>query len=95
MLAAATAQADKVIRNDGGGSVAVYVKEIKRIRQTGDRVFVVGRCASACTLYLGLAGQVCTARRAQWMFHGPSAADGETPLDPWVFEFTSKSMAEH
>jgi hypothetical protein len=88
------AMADKMIKNDRGGDVAKYLREIDRLRSSGERVWVYGTCGSSCTLHLALGHQTCTAKHAKWLFHGPSAHDGKTPLDPWVFEFTTRTMAK-
>lgn len=94
LVLAAPAHADKIVRSDPGGLVLERLREIEAIRKAGTSVWVYGRCASACTLYLGLGAQVCTLPSAQWLFHGPRGKDGRTRLSEWAFDFTTKRMAQ-
>lgn len=88
------AQANKIVRSDPGGLVLERLREIEALRAAGAHVWVYGRCASACTLYLGLGAQVCTLPSAEWLFHGPRGKDGRTRLAEWAFEYTTKRMAQ-
>lgn len=93
-LLAPSAGADVVIHTDRGGDVSTYLRKLNELKRTHTRTWIYGPCGSACTLYLGLGTLACTTTHAKWQFHGPSGADGHTRLDPWVFEYTSKIMAE-
>lgn len=62
------------IRDDGGGFVAEYALRLYEIREAKQKVKFVGRCASACTLFLALpTEQTCITEGAYFRFHSPSA----------------------
>jgi hypothetical protein len=65
-------RADQIVTYDLGGSVNARQAQIADIRDARQTVAVTGVCASACTLYLQLQrhDQLCTTRRARWLFHG-------------------------
>lgn len=84
----------KTIHNDLGGLVEKRMAEVERLRESGERVEIRGRCISACTLYLGLEN-ACTTRGAEWGFHGPSANTNGLGLPLGEFERLSQSMARH
>ena len=70
---AASLQA-RTVRNDPGGVVSdrlIYV-----VGNWYEEVRVVGFCASACTLYIGMPN-ACTTRQAHWLFHGASGSSYE------------------
>lgn len=74
----------KVIRDDPGGIIQVYLMETGRLRDSGERVVIKGRCASACTLHLSLPG-ACVTAGARLGFHrarseSPTAAEFYTQL---------------
>jgi hypothetical protein len=64
-----------VVRDDPGGILQDRFKEVERLRKSGVRVEIQGKCNSACTLYLGLP-QTCVHPGARLGFHGPSRMDG-------------------
>lgn len=58
------------VEADPGGSIAARAAQIEQIRRSGAQVRIVGRCNSACTMYLGLPrSQVCVAPGARLGFH--------------------------
>ena len=60
------------VRNDNGGTIVRYATTIARLRASGETVRIVGRCDSACTLYLGLPSrQLCIGRGVYFRFHAP------------------------
>jgi hypothetical protein len=63
------------IRNDSGGYVISYALKMMKLRESGRPVRFVGRCASACTLYLALPSeQTCVDSGATFRFHAPYGA---------------------
>lgn len=63
------------VRNDSGGILIRYATTIAKLRDSGESVRVIGRCDSACTLYLGLPPQqLCIGPGASFRFHAPSAS---------------------
>lgn len=69
----ATAAPAKTITNDPGGRVWARAEEI--LSHWSAEIRVVGRCASACTMYLGMPN-ACTSKGARWVFHGPRGGVG-------------------
>lgn len=70
---AASLQA-RTVTNDPGGVASdrlVYV-----VGHWYEEVRVVGFCASACTLYIGMPN-ACTTKKARWLFHGASGSSDE------------------
>jgi hypothetical protein len=60
------------IRNDSGGYVISYALKMMKLRESGRLVRFLGRCASACTLYLALPReQTCVSSGATFRFHAP------------------------
>ena len=67
-------QATVEIGNDDGGLVAEYALRLYEMREAKQSVAFVGRCDSACTLFLALpVGQICITEGAYFRFHAPSA----------------------
>jgi ATP-dependent protease ClpP protease subunit len=64
------AQSTRVIQRDNGGSVEKYLMDTSLATLRGDSIRIVGWCASACTLYLGV-GNTCVTRNATFAFHAP------------------------
>ncbi|CUX79348.1 MAG: hypothetical protein HLUCCA05_14670 [Roseibaca calidilacus] len=83
-----------VIHNDNGGSLEERLEMIDQMRRAGQRVEIRGRCASACTMFLGLPN-ACVARTARLGFHGPSSQFYGISLAPREFEYWSRVMADH
>jgi hypothetical protein len=62
----------KTISDDQGGRIADYALRVAKLKKSGERVRIAGRCDSACTLYLGLpTSQICVAGGASFGFHLP------------------------
>ena len=59
-------RADFRILSSSGGEVSSYLAVFARVRQSGDRVIIDGRCVSACTLVLSTIpnNRICVTRRA-------------------------------
>jgi hypothetical protein len=63
------------IANERGGYVVDYAARMMKLQETNTPVRFVGRCDSACTLYLALSqDQTCIAHGASFSFHAPSAS---------------------
>lgn len=60
----------RVIRNDSGGVVSQYARNVDLAILTGEPIRIEGWCASACTLYLS-SPQTCVTPRATLAFHSP------------------------
>jgi hypothetical protein len=60
------------VTNDPGGPVDLYAMSAA---MTHERIRIIGRCASACTEYLG-ARHVCVSPNARFMFHAAYNLDG-------------------
>ena len=80
------------VHNDPGGHVTTRINEIRELNARGDRVEIVGTCASACTLYLG-ADNVCISPNAMLGFHGPRSGKPGGKLTLIQFERASARMA--
>lgn len=78
---------DKVIVNDRGGYVMKYALAVARDRESGEPVRIMGRCASACTLYLSLPN-VCIGPRAYFQFHAPYGSNPKA--NQYVKEYMMK-----
>lgn len=62
------------IRDDSGGNVAEYALRLYEFQATKQPVKFVGRCNSACTLFLALpTDETCITEGAYFRFHAPSA----------------------
>ncbi len=60
------------IRSDHGGMIVRYALAKKKIEREKGLVRFLGRCDSACTLYLGLSSrQVCVGPHSAFGFHLP------------------------
>jgi hypothetical protein len=67
-------QATVEIGNDDGGLVAEYALRLYEMLEAKQNVEFVGRCDSACTLFLALPiAQTCIREGAYFSFHAPSA----------------------
>lgn len=75
------AHADVRIRDDQGGRIGPYLKNLATLRQSGERVVIDGPCLSACTMVLGVIpkSRICVTKRARLGFH---AAWDPTPYGP-------------
>jgi hypothetical protein len=78
----APAAADVRIFESPGGQIGPFVEWFERVRETGQRVVIDGRCLSACTLVLSLVppDRICVTRRAVLGFHAARAADARGRL---------------
>lgn len=79
----------KTVVYDLGGSIADRLNEMQHL----DKVEILGICASACTLYLGLP-KTCVSEDAQLGFHSPSTKL-KTPLLRPDWENATQLMAKH
>jgi hypothetical protein len=62
------------ISNNSGGYIVEYALRMASINRSGAKVRFTGRCASACTMFLGLpAHKMCIAPGASFRFHMPQA----------------------
>ncbi len=61
------------IRDDSGGNVAEYALRLYEFQATRQQVKFVGRCDSACTLFLALpTEETCISEGSYFRFHAPS-----------------------
>ena len=67
------------VGDDRGGFLNFYIEKTERFRRSGERVRIMGRCDSACTLYLSLP-RVCVGPNARLGFHQASRPDGNPIL---------------
>lgn len=83
------------IAEDSGGEIIQYLLKQVQFRESHTQLQFIGRCDSACTLYLGLPpSQLCLTQDAYFRFHLPIADDAQTVQDatrillmkypPWV-----------
>ncbi|WP_119273490.1 hypothetical protein [Taklimakanibacter deserti] len=62
------------ISNDNGGYIVEYALRKASINRSSSKVRFSGRCASACTMFLGLPHhKMCIAPGASFQFHMPRA----------------------
>jgi hypothetical protein len=67
-----TSEAATQISSDRGGQVIKYALRVLKLKRSGERVAITGRCASACTLHLSLPKhRMCISRNASFAFHLP------------------------
>lgn len=83
-----------IVRSDMGGVLETRVAQVSKLRNTGRRIEIRGKCHSSCTLFLGLAN-TCVSPDARLGFHGPSSAIYGIGLPPEEFERWSRQMASH
>lgn len=59
------------ITNDEGGNIGVYYSRYQALRSSKAKVIIDGKCASACTMILGMVppDRICVTRNAQLGFH--------------------------
>lgn len=67
---------NRTIHNDDGGYVVDYALKLEQYRDSGEEIRILGRCDSACTLYLSLPN-ICVGRNASFSFHKPWGARRE------------------
>ena len=66
------------VRDDQGGRIIEYALQMMKFRDSGARLKFIGRCDSACTIYLALPrSQTCINSGASFGFHAPLAATPE------------------
>jgi hypothetical protein len=82
----------KTVRHDMGGVISERIAEMQGM----DGVRIVGKCYSACTLYLGLP-HTCVTPSARLGFHSPfmRVAGLDVPMQPDQWEATTRFMAAH
>ena len=67
------------IAGDSGGQIASYDLRVSSVKRSGARVRFVGRCDSACTLFLSLPKhRMCIDRGAAFGFHLPFGASSNS-----------------
>ena len=67
-----TAPSSVTIANNSGGTIAAFAMDTADYRSSGTQVKFMGRCDSACTLFLSLpSNQTCVSRGASFRFHAP------------------------
>jgi len=91
-MAQAHASPTEIIRRDDGGEIDVYARKIEAMALMGERVAIVGECASACTMYLAVG---CVAPTAKLGFHGPQSGMYGIALPPDEHARYVKIMARH
>lgn len=82
------------VRDDLGGSLSARIATVEVLRASGEPVRIIGTCASACTMYLGLPN-ACVSRRAVLAFHGPQTQFYGVGLPQREFEAWSQIIADH
>lgn len=78
-----------VVQDDWGGSVVQRLQILNQLRQEGRVVEIMGRCYSACTMYLGLP-TTCVHQQAEFGFHAPQRKGVPLPDSP-----AAKLLAAH
>jgi hypothetical protein len=74
------------IANDSGGFVAEYALRLYEMQQAKQKVKFMGRCDSACTLFLALpTAQTCITEGAYFRFHAPTAPSASTAAAVGVY----------
>ncbi|MEZ5913868.1 MAG: hypothetical protein R3D84_17945 [Paracoccaceae bacterium] len=82
-LPAAAEKPVNVITNDGGGNVDDYLKWRAIKARKYSQVQILGRCNSACTMYLTLPN-ACIGPKAIIGFHGTLPKTGIWSVDYWL-----------
>jgi hypothetical protein len=59
------------ITGDNGGTILQYAQRFQKARDSGERVFIDGKCLSACTMVIGMVPRdhVCVTPNAVLGFH--------------------------
>ena len=66
------------IVSDRGGIIIDYALRIRHAEDSGRAIKFMGRCDSACTLFLGMTSeQACVSDRASFGFHLPYGSSSE------------------
>jgi hypothetical protein len=67
------------ITDDAGGLINTYVQRFNRMRDSGERIVVDGRCLSACTLVLAFVPRerICVTPNAVFGFHSAWSYDAQ------------------
>jgi hypothetical protein len=66
--------------DDLGGNLRSYIADVNRLNREGSPMRIRGRCASACSVYLGVR-RVCVEGEAEVWFHAASLPGNGQP-DP-------------
>ena len=86
-----------VITHDDGGFMGDYIRKYRTMRDSGETVIIDGKCASACTMVLGILprNRICVTPRARLGFHqawkkgraqdGAGAAVGHAGATAYLF----------
>lgn len=67
---------------DDGGRLLAYIAEVDRLNARGEAKRLDGRCASACTVFLGVR-RVCVTARARLWFHAAHTTAPTATPDPF------------
>ncbi len=82
-----------VVGNDRGGVIKDRLRELRRLRLSGQPVEIRGAiCYSTCTMLLGLPN-TCISPRTQFGFHGPTLNGRRLPPDR--FDYLSRVIAHY
>jgi hypothetical protein len=70
-LCASYANATLRITEDTGGTILEYAQRYHRVRDSGERVIIDGKCLSACTMVIGMVprNRICATPNAILGFH--------------------------
>ena len=82
------------VSGDPGGRVDLRAEKIRELILENAQVRIVGRCNSACTMYLGVPRH-CVGPKAVLGFHGPTTSRRTVPLPKPDFDHWSRVMALH
>lgn len=83
-----------IITYNMGGPIAEQVVLVNQLRASGTTVIIDGKCASACTMFLGVP-RSCVTPGARLGFHGPSTQYAGISLPPADFDYWSGIMASN
>jgi hypothetical protein len=76
-----------------GGSVVEHARRVSNARMSGHVVSVVGRCDSACTLYLSMPpSRICLTPGTSFTFHLPYGARAD--FNNWAADFMMQSYPQ-
>lgn len=82
-LSVTSASATVIISADTGGKMQDYTMRFQQVRDSGEPVVIAGKCASACTMVLGLvpSDRICATPDAVLGFHAA-----------WMFDSSGKRV---
>lgn len=75
-----------LVASGSGGSVVEFARRVSTARQVGQGVAFIGRCDSACTLFLSMpSSRVCIVPGASFTFHRPYGASED--FNAWAANY--------